>query len=59
MIWGRVMFSNYLIGLTIDEWFLQPRKDVKNSSMVWKSLVDSFPIIGEWTMWRIGNEKSV
>jgi hypothetical protein len=27
--------------------------------MVWKGLVNDFPLIGEWTIWRLGNGKSI
>jgi hypothetical protein len=31
------------------------RKTTKNGSTIWKYLVDYFPLIGPWMVWRVGN----
>jgi hypothetical protein len=28
-------------------------------SIVWKALVAAFPLVGLWTMWRVGNGRSI
>jgi hypothetical protein len=30
-----------------------------NFSIVWKALVEAFPLTGEWIVWNLGNGKSV
>lgn len=55
MFWGKVMVSKYMDGSTFEEWFRRPRKSVSNSSLVWKALVDAFPLIGDWQV-RIGED---
>lgn len=58
-LWGRVMATKYIPGLSFVEWFRRPQKLVANSSIGWKALVGAFPLIGDWTVWQIGNGKSV
>jgi len=35
------------------------RKVIPNTSMGWKATVDSFPLIGYWTMWRFGDRRRI
>jgi hypothetical protein len=53
------MVSKYLVGVTFEEWYHMPKKSVINNSIVWKALIDAFPLFGEWTVWRVGNGKSL
>jgi hypothetical protein len=59
MLWSRVMTSKYLSGMTIIEWIRSPRKTVINSSICWKAMVETFPLIGKWIVWNVGNGKSI
>jgi hypothetical protein len=51
MLRGRVMFSKYLVGNSMEEWFRSQRKSIDNCSMVWKSLVEAFPLIVDSIVW--------
>jgi len=48
MLWGNVMVSKYLAGISFEEWFFQPKKSISNSSIVWKEPVYAFPLINDW-----------
>jgi hypothetical protein len=37
------------------EWIRLPVKPISKISNVWKPLVQSFPLLGNWLVWRIGN----
>ena len=45
--------------MTLIDWFKIPNKSFKNGSVGWKEMVLDFPLIGNWTSWKIGNMKSV
>jgi len=34
-------------------------KPIKSSkgSIVWKALVEAFPVVGDWVVWKIGDGK--
>jgi hypothetical protein len=53
------MMSKYFAGKMVEEWVHAPHKPVANCFIVWKALVDSFPLIGNWLVWKIGNEKRI
>ena len=51
------MISKYCSDSKIVEWFRNPIKFDKNGSIRWKTLVLAFPLVGNWSMWKIGNGK--
>jgi hypothetical protein len=53
MLWGNVMLTKYMAGSPFEEWFCRPKNLVTNSTIVWKIMVDAFPLIGEWEVWKI------
>jgi hypothetical protein len=57
-LWIRVMNSKYFPNLFVTDWFRTPVKSSKGS-IVWKVLVEAFPLVGSWTMWKVGNGKKV
>jgi hypothetical protein len=59
MMRGRVFISKYMVGKSIREWFQMSRKYVPISSTGWKAMVDTFPLIGERAIWRVGDGRSI
>jgi hypothetical protein len=57
-LWVRVLNSKYFPNLSISEWFREPMKSSKGS-IVWKALVEAFPLVGKWMVWCIGNGEKV
>lgn len=48
------------MGHTMEEWFHMEQKSMKDHrSIVWKSLVKYFLLVGRWTTRRIGNGRKV
>ena len=45
--------------MTLIDWFKIPNKLFKIGYVGWKAMVLGFPLIGNWTAWKIGNGKSV
>ena len=58
-LWGRVVCSKYCSNMEIIDWIRIPNKSFKNGSVGWKSMVLTFPLIGTWIAWEIGNGKSI
>jgi hypothetical protein len=52
------MNSKYFPSLSISDWFREPLKSTKGS-IVWKALVQAFPLVGKWTVWHIKNGEKV
>jgi hypothetical protein len=52
------MNSKYFPTLYISEWFREPLKSPKGS-IVWKGLVQAFPLVGNLIVWHIGNGEKV
>jgi hypothetical protein len=52
------MWSKYFPNLSVIEWFRQPKKSSKGS-IVWKDMVEAFPLVGDWVVWKIGDKKKV
>jgi hypothetical protein len=50
--------SKYFTNLVVEEWIRFPKRSLKGS-IVWKALVDAFPLVGNWKIWKIGNEWKV
>jgi hypothetical protein len=50
------MWSKYFPNLSFIEWFRLPNKS-STGSIVWKDLVEAFPLVGEWVVWKIGDRK--
>ena len=44
------MKSKYPNGVSMEEWFRKLVKEMKNSSLVWKALVNAFPLIRKWSI---------
>jgi hypothetical protein len=59
MLWGRVLKSKYFGNKSIKEWFRLPNKLGNKSLVGWKAMVEVVPIIGNWTVWQVGNGKNV
>jgi len=59
MLWGKVMISKYMTRKSIEEWFWMPRKVVHISYTWWKVMADSFPLMGVWIVWWVGNGRSI
>jgi len=53
-LWRRILQEKYFPWETIIEWIINSNKATHNGSTIWKSLLNSFPIIGNWLIWKVG-----
>ena len=42
-LYGRIMKSKYLNGMTMEAWFILDKKKTHGTSIVWKALTLAFP----------------
>jgi hypothetical protein len=55
-LWIKVMWSKYFPNLYVIKWFRKPNNSSKGS-IVWKALVEAFPLVGDCVVWKIGDRK--
>ena len=53
------MISKYCMNSSIIDWIRRLDKTHKNESIGWKSFVMSFPLIGDWMAWKVGDGKNI
>ena len=42
------MKTQYLKGNSIEDWFIFERKEAQGGSIVWRDLISTFLLVGEW-----------
>jgi hypothetical protein len=58
-LWKKVISRKYIEPLSVENWIRMPTKLIAISSIMWKALVLSFLLFGNWLAWRIGDGEKV
>jgi hypothetical protein len=59
-LWHKVIKEKYIPQISLLEWICSPNKSFeKNGTIIWKSIINSFHIIGDWLIWKVGNGSKV
>ena len=58
-LWTRVVYHKYIAPLSLLEWIRLDNKVRVNCSVMWKSVIKHFSLIGSGLVWRIGNGRSL
>jgi len=58
-LWTEVVNHKYTRLVSLDDWIRKPVKVSYNYSIIWKSLLKYFLVIGDGLAWRIGKENKV
>jgi hypothetical protein len=58
-LWRRIIIQKYIAPNSLLNWITMERKSIHNVSNQWESMTISFPMIGEYLAWRVGNEAHV
>lgn len=54
-LWGRVMKEKYIREGSLEDWLRSVSKETfKQASIIWKTLVTTFPLVGKWLAWKVG-----
>jgi hypothetical protein len=51
-LWREVLIQKYIHPLSVLDWIRAPNKSVISASIVWKALVQAFPLVGKWLACR-------
>jgi hypothetical protein len=58
-LWCKVVFQKYIDPLSVEDWIRTPRKSFQNASFIWNTVILSFPLPGNWLVWKVGNGSGV
>jgi hypothetical protein len=58
-LWIKVVTQKYICLNFVEEWIRRPIKDALNCTIIWKSLVKSFSVVGKGLAWRVGKGTKV
>jgi hypothetical protein len=56
---AHVIKDKYIYLDSIEEWIKNLARNFQNSSIIWKAVVMSFPLICNWFLWKIARDKKV
>jgi len=58
-LWVKLVSRKYIKPLSIVEWFSSRDKSCGNASIIWKFVIKSFSLIGDWLVWRVGRGDNI
>jgi hypothetical protein len=58
-LWTSVVYQKYIAPEPLEDWVRRPVKSALNCTIIWKALLNSFPIVGEGLAWRVGKGNKV
>jgi len=58
-LWVQFTKKKHFCYETIVDWIRNPIKKLQNDSIFWKYILDVFPLIGNWMIWKIGDGAQV
>jgi hypothetical protein len=58
-LWAHIIKDKYIPHDTIVDWIREPEKCSQNGSIIWKAILQDFPLIGRWLIWCIGDGSQV
>jgi len=53
-VWVQVVIDKYISHNTMEEWVINPLKQLNNVSIIWKVVTNSFHLVCDWLIWKIG-----
>ena len=56
---SEVIKSKYIKSFSVVQWIQNPQKSTSNASIIWRGLLRTYPIMGEWLSQRIGRDTHV
>jgi hypothetical protein len=55
-LWTKVVVKKYIEPIPVEIWLRIQQKSIKGASVIWKSIINAFPVIENGLSWKIGNE---
>jgi hypothetical protein len=47
--------QKYIESIPLETWIRSPQKSLKGASVIWKAVINAFPVIENGLAWKIGN----
>lgn len=54
-LWTKVILQKYIAPVSLEAWIRSHPKTLKGASMIWKAIINAFPLIENGLAWNIGN----
>jgi hypothetical protein len=54
-LWTKVIFQKYIAPVSLEAWIRSQPKTLKGASVIWKAILNAFPLIEIGLAWKIGN----
>ena len=54
-LWNRVILAKYLQGWAVGDWLRLTSYNVERTSVVWRALLKSIPLLKSWLAWKPGD----
>jgi hypothetical protein len=56
-LWTKVVVQKYIEPIPVEIWLRSQQKSIKGASVIWKAIINAFPIIENGLAWKIGNDQ--
>jgi hypothetical protein len=57
-LWTKVIIQKYIKPVPLEFWIKSQQKSKKGASMIWKAILNAFPLIENILAWKLGNRHS-
>jgi hypothetical protein len=54
-LWTKVIVQKYIAPVPLEAWIRSQQKTKKGASVIWKAILNAFPLIENGLAWKIGN----
>jgi hypothetical protein len=54
-LWTKVVVKKYIESILMETWIRSSQKSLKGASVIWKAIINAFPVIENGLAWKIGN----
>lgn len=52
-LWTSVVYKKYIFPLSLEDWIWNSNKNRPNTSIIWRAIVNSFPLIENSLAWKV------
>jgi hypothetical protein len=55
-LWTKVIVQKYIAPISLEAWIRSQPKTTKGALVIWKAILNAFPLIENGLAWKIGND---
>jgi len=56
-LWTKVVVKKYIKSILVETCIISSQKSLKGASVIWKAIINAFPVIESGLAWKMGNGK--